>query len=140
MMAALSNYLENALLGLLFNDDAFSAPDTYVALYTDDPTDADVGTEVTGGSYARERVYDNGGGAPDWTVAAADGIGYKVENDDDITFTTATAAWGTVTHFGIRDAASGGNLLFHGVLGDSKTVGIGDVFKITAGLLAMRLE
>lgn len=139
-MAALSNYAENALLGLLFNDDAFTAPDTYIALYTADPTDADTGTEVTGGSYARVRVYDNGLGTPDWKVAAADGIGYKVENDDTITFPTATAAWGTVTHVGVRDAAAGGNLLFHGELDHSKTVGIDDVFQITAGLIACRLE
>ena len=139
-MSALANYLEENLLNLIFNGDAFAAPDVWIALYTDDPTDADVGTEVTSGSYARVQINANGGGAPDFTLAAVDGIGYKVENDDDVTFPTATASWGTVTHFGLLDAASGGNLLMHGALDYSKTVGIGDVFQADAGELVLRLE
>ncbi len=139
-MSALANYLEAALLNLIFNKDAFTGPTVYLALYTDDPTDADAGTEVSGGSYARVLIYDNGSGSPDFTVAAVDGIGYKVENDNDVTFPTATASWGTVTHFGLRDAASGGNLLMHGALDYSKTVGIGDVFQADAGELVLRLE
>lgn len=139
-MSALANYLEAALLNLIFNKDAFTGPSVYLALYTDDPTDADIGTEVSGGSYARVLIYDNASGSPDFTLAAIDGIGYKVENDDDVTFPTATASWGTVTHFGLRDAASAGNLLMHGALDHSKTVGTGDVFNATAGLLVLRLE
>lgn len=139
-MSALSNYLEAALLGLIFNKDALTGPTTYLALYTDDPTDADTGTEVTGGSYARVLIYDNGSGSPDWIVAVVDGVGYKVENDDDVTFPTATAPWGTVTHIGIHDAASGGNLLYHDALDESKTIGTSDVFKIDAGNLTLRLE
>ena len=139
-MAALSDYLEQKLMDLICNGDAFTPPDTYLALFTDDPTDAASGTEVTGGSYARERIYDNGGGAPDWTVAAVGGVGYECENDDDITFTTATAPWGTVSHFGVFDAASSGNLLMHGALDESKAVGTDDVFKVSAGNLTLRLE
>jgi len=139
-LSALSNYLEENLLNLIFNGDAFAAPDVWIALYTDDPTDADVGTEVTGGSYARVLIYDNGSGSPDFTVAAVDGIGYKVENDNDVTFTTATASWGTVTHFGLRDASTSGNLLMHAELDYSKTVGISDTFEGLAGELVLRLE
>lgn len=139
-MSAFSDYLEAALLGLLFNKDALTAPTTYLALYTSDPTDADIGTEVSGGAYARVLIYDNLSGSPDWTVAAVDGIGYKVQNDDDVTFPTATASWGTITHIGIRDAATAGNLLYHDALDDSKTIGIDDVFKITAGNLTLRVE
>lgn len=139
-MSALSNYLENALLGLVLNKDAFTGPSTWVSLYTSDPTDADTGTEVSGGSYARQRVYDNLSGSPDWKVAVVDGIGYLVENDDDITFPTATVAWGTITHFGIHDAVSAGNLLYHGVLDSSQVVGIGGIFKFLVGDLNLRLE
>lgn len=137
-MAALSDYLEQKILDLIFNKDAYTPPDTYLALFTSDPTDAGTGTEVSGGSYARVRVYDNGSGAPDWTVAAADAPAFAVENDDDITFPTATASWGTVTHFGILDAATSGNLLMHGALDESKTVGTNDVFKASAGLLVLK--
>lgn len=139
-MSALSNYLEAALLGLVFNKDALTGPTTYLALYTSDPTDADTGTEVSGGAYARVLIYDNGSGAPDWTIAAVDGLGYKVQNDDDVTFPTAIASWGTITYFGIRDAASAGNLLYHDALDDTKTIGVDDVFKISAGNLKLRLE
>lgn len=139
-MSKISDHYEAILLDLMFNKDALTPPDVWIALYTSDPTDADVGTEVSGGSYARVRIYDNGSGSPDFTVAAVDGIGHKVENDDDVTFPTATAPWGTVTHFGMRDAATAGNLLMHGVLDESKTVGTNDVFKATAGQLVLRLE
>lgn len=139
-MSALSNYLEAALLNLIFNKDALTGPSVWIALYTDDPTDAGSGTEVTGGSYTRVRIYDNGSGAPDFTIAAVDGVGYKVQNDNDVTFPTATAAWGTVTHFGLLDASTAGNLLMHGALDYSKTVGIGDVFQADAGELVLRLE
>lgn len=139
-MSAISNYLEAALLDAIVNEAAFTSPSTWISLYTSDPTDADTGTEVTGGSYARVRIYENAGGSPDWTLAAVDGIGYAVENDDDVTFPTPTASWGTVTHFGIHDASTSGNLLYHGELGESKTVDIDDVVKITAGNLKLRLE
>src|SRR5690606_4323637 len=122
-MAALSNYLEQALLRELFNNQNYSPPQTYIALYTSDPTDAGTGTEVSGGSYARVRVYNDGNTQPYWTNPADDGAGgHVVKNAQDITFPTATADWGTVTHFGILDSASGGNLLIHGPLTTPKPV------------------
>ena len=129
-MAEMSNFLENALLNVTLNATTYTAPATvYVALYTTDPTDADVGTEVTGGSYARTAV----------SFATATGTSGNVLNDADVTFPTCTAAWGTVTHVGLRDASTAGNLLYHSPLDDSKTVGIGDVFKITTGNLSVTL-
>ena len=126
----MSNFLENALLNATLNATTYTAPATiYVALYTSDPTDADAGTEVTGGSYARTAV----------SFATASGTSGNVLNDADVTFPTCTAAWGTVTHVGLRDASIAGNLLYHSPLDDSKTVGIGDVFKITTGNLSVTL-
>lgn len=139
-MSAISDYAESALLQEIFNGTNFVPPDTWVSLYTTDPTDADTGTEVSGGSYARVRVYAQAGGSPDWNTAVVDGIGYLVDNSDDVTFPTATASWGTVTHFGIHDAVTAGNLLFHGSLTSSKTVGDGDTFKFPVGDLNLRLE
>ena len=127
-MAEISNYLENELYDHILRNLAYTSPTTvYVALYTDDPTDGDSGTEVTGGSYARQSVAF---GAP------ADGAG---DNSSDITFPTASASWGTVTHIGLRDAVSGGNLLLHSALTASKAVGNGDTFKINAGDLDVSL-
>ena len=129
-MAEISNYLENALINATLRNTSYTSPTTvYVALYTTDPTDADTGTEVStsGTAYARTAVTF---GAPSNGVST---------NSADVTFPTATGSFGTVTHVGLRDASTAGNLLYHSPLDDSKTVGIGDVFKITTGNLSVTL-
>jgi hypothetical protein len=127
-MAEMSNYLENALINVTLRATAYTAPTTvYVALYTTDPTDADTGTEVTGGSYARQSVT---------FAAPSNGV---TTNSADVTFPTCTLAWGTVTHIGIRDASTAGNLLYHTPLDASKTIDLGDIFKITTGNLSVTL-
>jgi hypothetical protein len=98
-----------------------------VSLYTSDPTDADSGTEVSGGSYARTAVTM---GAPSNGVST---------NSADVTFPTSTASWGTVTHIGIHDASTAGNLLFHTPLDTAKTIDSGDIFKIETGNLSVTL-
>lgn len=127
-MSEMSNYLENALINVTLRATAFTAPTTiYVALYTTDPTDADTGTEVSGGSYARQSV-----------TFAAPSNGVSASNAT-VTFPTASASWGTVTHIGLRDALTTGNLLYHTPLDASKTIGSGDVFQITSGSLTVTL-
>ncbi|MGQ9698975.1 MAG: phage tail fiber protein [Armatimonadota bacterium] len=128
-MGAISDYLEAALLNHVFRGVTYTPPTTlYVALYTSDPTDADTGTEVSGGGYVRQ------------TVTFTTPSGGDVQNTTDIVFPTATASWGTITHVGIRDAATGGNLLYYGPLSVSKTIGAGDTFKIPAGQLVISLD
>ena len=129
-MAEFSNYLENALINAVLRNTTYTSPATvYVSLYTSDPTDADSGTEVStsGTGYARTAVTF---GAPSNGVST---------NSADVTFTTATASWGTVTHIGIHDASTSGNLLFHTPLDTSKTIDSGDIFKITTGNLSVTL-
>ena len=127
-MAEMSNYLENALINVTLRATSYTAPTTvYVALYTTDPTDADTGTEVTGGSYARTSVT---------FAAPSNGV---TTNSADVTFPTCTLAWGTVTHIGLRDASTSGNLLYHTPLDASKTIDLGDIFKITTGNLSVTL-
>ncbi len=121
-MAEFSDFMENKIIDHMLRNQSYTPPATvYVALYTDDPTDADTGTEVTGGSYARQSV----------TLSAASAG--ATSNSADITFPTATADWGTITHVGLRDASTGGNLLMHSALDASKTVNNGDTFKINTG-------
>ena len=127
-MAEFSNYLENAVINAVLRNTSYTSPTTvYVGLYTTDPTDADTGTEVSGGSYARTSVAFD---------APSNGV---TQNTSDITFPTATASWGTVTHIGIHDASTGGNLLFHTALDTSKAIDSGDIFKITTGNLTVTL-
>lgn len=125
-MAAASDYLEAEIAELIFGISAFSAPaNVYIGLFTAAPSDSGGGTEVTGGSYARAAVTND---ATKWDLIAG-----NIENQDAITYATATANWGTVTHFGIFDAASGGNLLWHGALTSSSTVNNGGTYRIAVG-------
>lgn len=129
-MAEMSNYLENALLNGTLNATTFTAPAAvYVGLYTSDPTDANSGTEVSGGSYARTAV----------TFATASGTSGSVASNADVTFPQATANWGTVGWIGILDASTSGNLLYHTALDASKTIETGDIFKIASGNLTVTL-
>lgn len=121
-MSQLSNYLENALINAVLRNTAFSSPATvYLALYTTDPTDADSGAEVSGGAYARLAVTF---GAP--SNGATDNTGL-------LTFPTPSADWGTVTHWGIKDALTAGNLLFHAPMNASRTIKNGDTVKVNIG-------
>ena len=127
-MAEMSNYLENALINATLRNTSYTSPTTvYLALYTSDPTDADSGTEVSGGSYARQSITF---GAPSNGVST---------NSAAIEFPQSTGTWGTVTHIGIRDALTTGNLLYHTPLDTSKTISSGDIFKITIGSLSVTL-
>jgi hypothetical protein len=127
-MAEFSDFLENALINAVLRNTTYTSPATvYVSLYTTDPTDADTGTEVSGGSYARTAVTM---GAPSNGVST---------NSADVTFPTATGSWGTVTHIGIHDASTSGNLLFHTPLDTAKTIDSGDIFKIETGNLSVTL-
>lgn len=127
-MAEMSNYLENALINVTLRNTAYTTPTTvYVGLYTSDPTDANTGTEVSGGSYARTAVT---------FAAPSNGV---TTNNADVTFTQATGSWGTVGWIGILDSLSGGNLLYHTPLDVAKTIDSGDIFKIASGSLSVTL-
>jgi hypothetical protein len=127
-MAEMSNYLENALINGTLRATSYTAPTTiYLALYTTDPTDADTGTEVSGTSYARQTITM---GAPSNGVST---------NSAAIEFPAAGGSWGTVTHIGIRDALTAGNLLYHTPLDASKTIATGDIFRVSVGNLSVTL-
>lgn len=127
-MAEISNYLENALINVTLRNTAYTTPTlVYVGLYTTDPTDANTGTEVSGGSYARTAVT---------FAAPSNGV---TTNSADVTFPTASGSWGTVGWIGILDASTAGNLLYHTPLDVSKTISSGDIFKISTGNLSVTL-
>lgn len=128
-MAEFSNYLENKVLDHVLRNTSYTSPTTvYVGLFTTDPTDAGTGTEVSGGSYARQALS---------VTTASGGI---VTSSADVTFPQATANWGTVSHIGILDALSSGNLLMHTPLTTSKTIDSGDILKINSGNLTVTLD
>lgn len=127
-MAEMSNYLENALINATLRNTSYTSPATVrISLHTADPTDAGTGTEVSGGSYARQTAT---------FAAPSNGVS---TTSADITFPQATGNWGTITHIGIWDALTAGNLLYHTPLDASKAIDTGDIFKIAAGSLTVTL-
>jgi len=127
-MAEMSNYLEGALINATLRNTSYTSPAAvYIGLYTSDPTDANTGTEVSGGSYTRTAVTM---GAPSNGVST---------NTAAVEFPQASGSWGTVGWIGILDATSSGNLLYHTALDTSKTISSGDIFKIAIGGLSVTL-
>jgi len=123
-----SNYLETELLDHVFANAAYTSPTTvYVGLFTSNPDEDGSGTEVSGGSYARQ--------SGSFTVS-----GNTATTNAAIEFPTATASWGTITHIGIYDASTAGNLLAYAALTASKAIASGDVFRIPSGDIDITLD
>lgn len=129
-MAGFTTYLQQKILDHIHGVAAYTAPTPYVGLFTAAPSDAGGGTEVSGGSYARVNA----------SAAFSSASGTAITNDVAITFPQASASWGTVTHFGVFDAVSSGNLLEWGALGTSKAIGSGDTATIAIGDLDVTLD
>lgn len=129
-MSSMSDVWENRLIDHLFRGVAYTAPATlHFGLFTAAPSDSGGGTEVTGGSYARVAVTPNStnfANTQNSGTGVSTGTGGLTQNLTAITFAAPTANWGVVTHFGVFDASSGGNLLCWAALTASKTVNNGD--------------
>lgn len=131
-MGSFSDYLEDALLDHIVGKTSLTMPTAYVALSTADPLDNGSGmAEPSGNGYARVQTSGT-----DWNAAS----GGSIDNVNDITFPEATGSWGTITHFAIFDAVTGGNMLVHGSLSASKSIDNGDTAKFAAGDLDITLD
>lgn len=101
MLAVKSAYLKNKIIKHVLGEASYTMPtNVYLALYTTNPTENDTGTESTGGSYARQQL------------SFANAVGGTKTSNTSETFSSMPAS--TVTHWGVRDASSGGNLLYFG--------------------------
>ena len=124
-----TNFLETEILDHVFAGAAYTAPSTkYLALFTA-ISDGEAGsvTEISGNAYARQSVA--------FTTS-----GNTTSNNAAVEFPTATGSWGTVTHVGVYDAASSGNLMAYATLSASKAIDTGDVFRIPSGDLDITLN
>ena len=124
-MAQMSDYLESKLIDHVFRNIQFITPGVvHVALYSSDPTDADSGTELVDGTspgYVRQTI----------TVGTAtDGVAL---NDAEVLFAAATGDWLPISHIGVRDEATGGNLLMHRALASNVSVLDTNNFRIPVG-------
>lgn len=127
---SLSNTFETNVLTWMFTASAVTRPTAwYLALFTSNPAEDGSGTEVsgTGTAYARQSVS--------FTVS-----GNTASNSAAVEFPTATASYGTVTHVGVYDASSGGNLIAYAALTTSKAIDTGDVLRIPASDLDVTMD
>jgi len=131
-MGGFSDYWENKILDHIFGKGSYTPPTIYVGLSTADPIDDGSGlAEPIGNAYARAQTS-----ASDWN-ASSNG---SLDNGSDITFSQATGSWGTITHFTLFDAATAGNMLAHGALSQSKSIGESDTARFEAGDLDISLD
>ena len=123
-----SNFLETEILDHVFANNAYTSPSAvYVSLHTANPDEDASGAEVSGGGYVRQ--------AGSFTVS-----GNTATTDAAIEYPTATADYGNVTHVGIWDAETSGNMLAYAALTASKNIATGDVFRIPTGDLDITLD
>ena len=124
----------NLMLDKMFRNQTYAQPVTKVALYTTVCSDAALGTEVTGGSYAQVTVNKVGGSAPKWAAVS----GGATSNADAVTFTQAGASWGTIVATAIVDGA--GALLVYDNGTADQAVASGDTVSFAAGALDISLS
>jgi len=137
-MAGLTNYLEDKIWNHVFGSTTYTKPTNwYVGLLTATPSDSAGGTEVSGGSYARQVCA--------FTITGTGTA--EAKNTSAITFPTATADWGIIGWVGIYDALTSGNLVAYQNLQKSdfststtKTVNDGDIFKFNASTIKIQLD
>lgn len=129
MPGSATDYLENKLLDHALGTTTFTKPAAvYVGLYTVAPSDSASGTEVSGGSYARQSA----------TFTAASGG--SSANDTNIDFNGMPAC--TVVAVGIFTSATpaSNDLLFWSTLATSRTLLAGDAIRISTGALSVTLD
>lgn len=134
-MAAFSDYLENTLISVTLRGGTYTGTGVYVALFTADPTDAGTGTELSDAAYQRQRAHTTV--ASDGFTVPANGVSSNARN---IIFPAIVDAQTTITHWGIFDAQSTGNLLYHSSLLNPKTLDPTDVLSFPIGSLSVTLS
>jgi hypothetical protein len=123
----LTNYLEDKLIDHFLGTTSYTSPsDVYVALFTVSPGESGGGTEVTGGSYARQ--------VSTFTASSSG----ATSNTGNIDFTGMPAA--TVVAIGIFDALTSGNMLLYGSLNTPRTLIAGDTLRIPTGDLDISID
>ena len=138
-MGSLNNYLENAVLNVVFGQATFTSPTIYIGLATATLSENDTGAtlavatiEPTGGNYARAITS-----AASWASAASGEAILSVAT----TFQSATAAWGTITHFFLADATNSlANIIAFGSVATAKTVSSDDIVTFGDGSIVVTLS
>jgi len=109
-----TDYFETIILNLARGISATAPTTMYLALYLNDPTDTGEGTEASYAGYTRQAIA--------FSAPAISGQGMAIQNTSEITFATAASNVGTVTHVGVLDSLTGGNMYVYGQLSDPLVV------------------
>jgi hypothetical protein len=127
-MSGMSNYLANAIINTTLRNVPFLPPSSvYLALFTSDPTDNNIGGEINAPSYTRQQFLLN---------APVNGVSTNVAS---IVFNAATTNWGLINYIGVYDALTGGNLLYSDVLNPSQVINANEIFRIYPNDLTITL-
>lgn len=133
-MSGFSDYLENSLFSTILRGGTYTGGAIYVALFKTDPTDAGTGAELSDSAYVRQRAHTTV--ISDGFTAPANGSG---SNTRTLTFPAIADVQVSITHWGLFDAQTGGNLLFHAPLQNPKTLDPSDVLSFPVGSLLVNL-
>lgn len=141
-MTAASDYLENKVLDhvLRYSTAPYTAPSTlYLALFVN--TSGNAATNLEAGTLTDEVATAGSTAYARKTVTFAAASSGSSATNATVTFDTATASWGTITHVAIVDGGTrgAGNVLFYGAVTTSKTIDTGDTFQVTSGNLTISL-
>ena len=116
VLPATGTTILSAMLGKL--NYATIAPTCYLGLSTATPSSDGSGFSEPGNGYARSLIGNYQTSATQKMTVT----GNSATNSEIIFFNEATASWGTITHWGIFSAATGGTPLVWGALTTSVSV------------------
>jgi hypothetical protein len=155
-MSANTDAFENKLIDFLFRGQALGLANTtaaagtgpsthYVGLIGVAGSDASVGTELSGGGYARVAVPASlanwAGTQGAGTTAVSSGTSGTTSNNIAVTFPTPTGPWGQAVEWGIFDSQTGGTEIIRAALAAPKTINQGDPApSFAAGALTYQID
>jgi hypothetical protein len=141
-MSAASDYLELKVLDHTLATAAYTAPSAvYLALFTSDPSVGSTAENLEAGTLTNEVTTAGSTAYARKAVTFAAASAGSATTNATVTFDTATADWGTITHLAIMDGATEGadNVLYYGELDTHKLIQAGDTFQVTTGNLTVTL-
>ena len=128
-----SDYFENALVSHLFWHTSLSAAPATLYLAVGTATDETTLTEPVGNNYSRVAITSS---VANWS-SSTNGV---VTNVSDIDFPAPSGSWGTLTHCGLYDASTSGNLLLITALTGSRAITTGDTLRFSAGNIVISIN
>lgn len=134
-----SDAWENMILKHRFNIQGYATSELWAGLSSSDPLDDSSGVSEPASGKGYTRVKTNVGSGTSWQISSATGV--TVNNSAIITFPTATADWGTMTHLALfSGSTAGASILCHGSLANSRSIQTGDTARFAVAQLNICLK